>query len=157
LNIDDLQDPDEAIQNAKVDQSAGNVEVVAFSVSLQLELNSMNEKEREEFCGEMGVMQYDRDQLIQKIMATSGQMLFFTAGEKEVRTWMIPKGATAVDAAGSIHTDLANGFVRAETMTCVDLFRLGSERETKAHNLMRKEHKEYVIQDGDILYILATA
>ena len=63
---------------------------------------------------------------------------FFTAGEKEVRTWLIPKGATAQDAAGGIHTDLAKGFVRAETMSCDDLFRLGSEREVKEQNLMHK-------------------
>ena len=84
-------------------------------------------------------------------------MLFFTAGDKEVRTWLIPKGATAHDAAGGIHTDLARGFVRAETMNCDDLFRLGSEREVKARNLMRKEHKDYVIQDGDILHILSSS
>ncbi len=89
-------------------------------------------------------------------MDASGQMLFFTAGDKEVRTWLIRKGATAEDAAAGIHTDLARGFVRAETMTCDDLFRLGSEREVKAHNLMRKEHKDYVVQDGDILHILAS-
>ncbi len=83
-------------------------------------------------------------------------MLFFTAGEKEVRTWLIRQGATAEDAAAGIHTDLARGFVRAETMTCDDLFRVGSEREIKAQNLMRKEHKEYVVQDGDILHILAS-
>ena len=83
-------------------------------------------------------------------------MLFFTAGEQEVRTWLIRQGATAEDAAAGIHTDLARGFVRAETMTCDDLFQAGSEREIKAQNLMRKEHKDYVVQDGDILHILAS-
>ncbi len=157
LNIDDMQDPVEVIDSVKSLTSDENVTVVAFSVSLQLELQQMDAEERGEFCEEMGVSQYDRETLIQQIMDSSGQMLFFTAGEKEVRTWLIPKGATAVDAAGSIHTDLAKGFVRAETMTCDDLFRLGSEREIKANNLMRKEHKDYVIQDGDILHILSTS
>jgi hypothetical protein len=83
-------------------------------------------------------------------------MLFFTAGEKEVRSWLIPVGATAQDAAAGIHTDLARGFVRAETMNCDDLIRLGSEREVKAQNLMRKEPKNYVVQEGDILHILAS-
>jgi ribosome-binding ATPase YchF (GTP1/OBG family) len=87
------------------------------------------------------------------LLAASGQMLFFTAGEKEVRTWLIPQGATAVEAAGGIHTDLAKGFIRAEVMQVPDLVRLGSEREIKAHNLLRQEHKDYVIQDGDILLI----
>ena len=61
----------------------------------------------------------------------------------------------AVEAADGIHTDLARGFVRAETMQCDDLFRLGSEREVKAANLMRREPKDYVIQNGDILHILS--
>jgi ribosome-binding ATPase YchF (GTP1/OBG family) len=80
-------------------------------------------------------------------------MIFFTAGEKEVRSWMIPKGTTAVEAAGAIHTDLARGFIRAEVMTCADLMRLGSEREVKAHHLLRQEPKDYVVKDDDILFI----
>jgi GTP-binding protein YchF len=127
--------------------------VAAISLSLQLELAKMSAEEREDFCRELGVSQVDREELIRRIMEASGQMLFFTAGEKEVRTWMIHKGGTAVEAAGNIHTDLAKGFIRAEVMTCNDLLRLGSEREIKANGLMRQEHKEYVIQDGDILLI----
>jgi GTP-binding protein YchF len=128
-------------------------QAVAVSLSLQLELSRMTEQERLEFCREMGVAVFDRDSLLRRIMQTSGQMLFFTAGEKEVRTWMLRQGGTAVEAAGNIHTDLARGFIRAETMTCDDLLRLGSEREVKAHNLMRHEPKDYVIQDGDIINI----
>ena len=128
----------------------------ALSVTLQMDLAQMEEAERQEFCAEMGVAGVDRDELVRQVMDVSQQMLFFTAGEKEVRTWLIRQGATAEDAAAGIHTDLARGFVRAETMTCEDLFRVGSEREIKAQNLMRKEHKDYVVQDGDILHILAS-
>jgi ribosome-binding ATPase YchF (GTP1/OBG family) len=130
-----------------------DLRAVAVSLSLQLGLAKMADDERAEFCGEMGVEIYDRGELIRKIMDASGQMLFFTAGDKEVRTWMIHQGGTAVEAAGNIHTDLARGFIRAETMNCVDLIRLGSERELKAHNLMRHEPKDYVIRDGDIINI----
>jgi ribosome-binding ATPase YchF (GTP1/OBG family) len=66
---------------------------------------------------------------------------------------MLRKGGTALEAAANIHTDLARGFIRAETMRCEDLIRLGSEREIKAHNLMRSEPKDYVVTDGDILHI----
>jgi ribosome-binding ATPase YchF (GTP1/OBG family) len=86
-------------------------------------------------------------------MDVSGQMLFFTAGEKEVRTWMIRQGGTALEAAAGVHTDLARGFIRAETMSHADLVRLGSEREVKAAGLMRQEPKDYVIRDGDIITI----
>lgn len=129
------------------------VGAVAVSLSLQRELSQMEAAERDEFCREMGVAVYDHDALLRQIMDVSGQMLFFTAGDKEVRTWMIRKGGTALEAAANIHTDLAQGFIRAEVMQCADLVRLGSEREIKAHGLMRQEHKDYAIQDGDILLI----
>jgi len=77
--------------------------------------------------------------------------LFFTTGDKEVRSWLLRTGATALEAAGGIHTDMARGFIRAETMASRDLIRLGSEREMKAHNLVRQEPKDYVVEDGDIL------
>jgi ribosome-binding ATPase YchF (GTP1/OBG family) len=128
-------------------------ELVAVPLSLQVDLANMGEEERREFCQEMGVQPYDRGALLRRMMNASGQMLFFTAGEKEVRTWLIHQGGTAVEAAGNIHTDLARGFIRAEVMTCSDLLRLGSEREVKAQHLLRKEHKDYVIQDDDILMI----
>ena len=80
-------------------------------------------------------------------------MLFFTAGEKEVRTWMLRQGGTALEAADGIHTDLARGFIRAETMNVDDLIRLGSEREVKAARLVRQEPKDYVIQDGDVITV----
>ncbi len=130
--------------------------VMRLAVGLQRDLENMPPDERAEFCQEMGVSAVDRGPVLRALMEASGQMLFFTAGDKEVRTWMIPRGATAEDAAGSIHTDLARGFVRAERMTCDDLFRVGSEREIKAQNLMTREPRGYVIQDGDILHILAS-
>ena len=95
----------------------------------------------------------DRDHLIRTLLKYSGQMTFFTAGEKEVRTWLIRQGGTALEAADGIHTDLARGFIRAEVMTVGDLLRLGSEREIKAQHLMRQEHKDYVVKEDDILLI----
>ncbi len=131
----------------------GGVASWSVPVGLEFELSKMSPEDREEFEQEMGLEGTDKDHLIRSLMEASGQLLFFTAGDKEVRTWMIPKGTTAVEAAGNIHTDLARGFIRAEVMTCDDLFRLGSEREVKAHHLMRQEPKDYVIQDGDIVFI----
>ncbi len=126
---------------------------VAVPLRLQVELMGMSPEDRAEFCEEMGVAPFDRDSLVRQIMDTSGQMIFFTAGEKEVRTWMLPQGGTAVEAAGNVHTDLARGFIRAEVMQCQDLVEHGSEREVKAAGLMRQEPKDYVIQDGDVVTI----
>jgi hypothetical protein len=145
---DDDADPDR-FQSA----APAGVELHAFSIQLQRDLAAMSPAERDEFCREMGVRPFARDHLIRRIMDVSGQMLFFTAGEKEVRTWMIRQGGTALEAAAGIHTDLARGFIRAETMSHADLVRLGSEREVKAAGLMRQEPKDYVIRDGDIITI----
>jgi ribosome-binding ATPase YchF (GTP1/OBG family) len=147
-----VSDDDDDVQRFQQIGGSGAACVV-LSLGLQLELAQMDKLERAEFCQEMGVSPVDRNQLVRRIMDVSGQMLFFTAGEKEVRSWMIHRGGTAVEAAGNVHTDLARGFIRAEVMTVSDLVRLGSEREIKAHNLLRKEHKDYVIQDDDILLI----
>lgn len=127
--------------------------VLTIPVGLELELSRMSPEDREEFEAEMGLKGTDRDHVIRTLMDVSGQKLFFTAGEKEVRTWMLPKDGTALDAAAGIHTDLARGFIRAEVMTCSDLIRLGSEREVKAQHLVRQEPKDYVVQDDDILLI----
>ena len=124
---------------------------------LQLELGQMEPTERDEFCEEMGVSAIERGPVLRAWMNASYQMLFFTAGEKEVRSWMVAQGATAEDTAGSIHRDLARGFVRAERRSCEDLIRVGSEREIKAHNLMSKEPRAYVLQEGDILPVLSSA
>lgn len=114
-------------------------------ILLQLELGQMEPTERDEFCEEMGISAIERGPVLRAWMNASHQTLFFTAGEKEVRSWMVAQGATAEDVAGSIHRDLARGFARAERMGCEDLFRVGSEREIKAQNLMSKEPRAYVL------------
>lgn len=144
---------DEADPRRFLDAAPRGVFMTAIPVGLELELARMSPKDRAEFEAEMGVGGTDRDAIVRSIMDASGQMLFFTAGEKEVRGWMIPKGTTAVEAAAEIHTDLARGFIRAEVMTVSDLMRAGSERELKARHLLRQEPKDYVIQDDDILLI----
>jgi GTP-binding protein YchF len=128
-------------------------EAVAVPARLELELSRLSSEERQAFCQEMGIAGTDRDALLRKLLDVSGQMLYFTAGEKEVRTWMLPRGGTALDAADNIHSDLARGFIRAEVMKADDLVRLGSEREMKAHGLVRQEPKDYVVQESDILMI----
>jgi ribosome-binding ATPase YchF (GTP1/OBG family) len=130
------------------------VPLQAVPVGLEVELARMTPEERAEFEA-MGFKagRADRDHLIRTMLDASGQTIFFTAGEKEVRTWLLPKGGTALDAAAGIHTDLARGFIRAEVMTVSDLVRCGSERELKAHHLMRQEPKDYVVKDDDILFV----
>ena len=133
--------------------STSDMPVMAVPADLELELSKMTPEDRMEFEQEMGLVGTDRDHLIRKLLEISGQMIFFTAGEKEVRSWLLRRGGTALEAADGVHTDLARGFIRAEVMTVSDLVRLGSERELKAQHLMRQEPKDYVVQDDDILFI----
>ena len=127
--------------------------MLAVPAGLELELAKMSPEDRAAFQAELGVGGTDRDAVIRTLLTTSRQRLFLTAGEKEVRSWLLPQGGTALDAAASIHTDLAKGFIRAEIFDYRDLVRLGSEREVKAAHLVRQEPKGYVVQDDDILFI----
>ena len=79
-------------------------------------------------------------------------MTYFTAGEKEVRAWIIRKGMTAPQAAGVIHTDFERGFIRAEVIAFEDYSQFGSESGARDHGKLRVEGKEYVVADGDVMH-----
>ena len=85
---------------------------------------------------------------------TLGLQSYFTAGEKEVRAWTVPIGATAPQGAGVIHTDFEKGFIRVEVYSLDDLEEHKSEKEIRAAGKMRVEGKSYVMQDGDICHFL---
>ena len=127
--------------------------VFACRVGLETELARMSPEERADFQEEFGLTGSGNEDLLRRILDASGNILYFTASEKEIRSWILPAGSTALEAADTIHSDLARGFIRAETMRADDLIRLGSEREIKAQNLMRQEPKDYVVQPADILHI----
>jgi len=125
----------------------------AVPLDLELELSQMTAEDREAFEKDMGLQGTDKTRLLRALVEASGRILFFTVNEREVRAWLLRKGGVALEAAGEIHTDMARGFIRADVMQADDLLRLGSEREVKAHHLLHSEHKDYPVQDGDILYI----
>ena len=126
---------------------------VPAPVGLELELQALPEADRAEFAAEMGMGESSKARLLRAIFDVTEQLTFFTSDEKEVRAWLLKRGSTALDAAGTIHTDLARGFIRAEVMAVADLLRLGSEREVKAANLHQLVGKEYPVRDGDELVI----
>ncbi|OHB73301.1 MAG: hypothetical protein A2V70_16115 [Planctomycetes bacterium RBG_13_63_9] len=145
---DDEEDP------ARFDSwTTDEVPVLVAPVGLELELSKMAPEDRREFEEEMGLESVDRDHIIRRLLEGSGQMLYFTCSDREVRAWLLRKGGTALEAADNVHSDLARGFIRAEVMTVSDLVRSGSERELKAQHLMRQEPKDYIVQDDDILLI----
>jgi ribosome-binding ATPase YchF (GTP1/OBG family) len=93
------------------------------------------------------------DEVVRRLAETLDLITFFTAGEKETRAWTLRRGRTALDAAGTIHTDIARGFIRAEVLRWDDLVRLGSHAEVAREGLQRLEGKTYVVQDGDVLNV----
>jgi ribosome-binding ATPase YchF (GTP1/OBG family) len=129
---------------------------LAVPAKLETELEELSAEDRQAFMKDLGLTGLSRDQTLRAIYYGMGQIVFFTVGEDECRAWGIPKGADAVTGAGQIHTDLARGFVRGEVVTYDDFRRLGSMKEAKSHGVYRLEGKTYVVQDGDIMHILAS-
>jgi len=91
--------------------------------------------------------------LVRDVHKARDEIVFLTSGPDESRAWPIPRGSTAVEAAGAIHSDLARGFIRAEVIAYHDLHAAGSEKAVRAAGKFRLEGKDYIVQDGDILVI----
>jgi ribosome-binding ATPase YchF (GTP1/OBG family) len=125
---------------------------LAIDAKLELELARLEPDERAAFMADLGLSELGRDRIIRRAYDAVGIITFFTAGEPEVRGWNVERGGTAVDAAGKIHTDLARGFIRAEVTAFADLARAGTMKEAKARNQQRLEGKDYVVQDGDVMF-----
>jgi ribosome-binding ATPase YchF (GTP1/OBG family) len=148
-----LNTADSSVPAAAEKIAAAGYQVVSGPVGLELEVQQLAEEERELFAAEMGLTESCRDKLLKAIFELTGYITFYTCDEKEVHAWLLKKGSSALEAAGTIHTDLARGFIRAEIMSTDDLLRLGSEREVKAAGLHRTEGKEYVMRDGDEIVV----
>jgi GTP-binding protein YchF len=142
------------IQGQEIPESLREVaaDALAIDAKLELELAQLEPAEREAFMKDLGVTSLGRDRIIRAAYDAVGIITFFTAGEPEVRGWNLPKGATAIEAAGKIHTDLAKGFIRAEVTAYDELAQAGTLKDAKAKHLMRLEGKDYVVKDGDIIF-----
>ncbi|HMC63550.1 MAG TPA: DUF933 domain-containing protein [Gemmataceae bacterium] len=125
-------------------------------VKLELELEELPPADREAFMNDLGVGALSRGGVLRTIFDAMGQIVFFTVGDDECRAWSLPGGATAVEGAAQVHTELAQGFVRGEVVTFDDFRRVGSMKEAKTHGVYRLEGKTYVVKDGDIMHILAS-
>jgi hypothetical protein len=127
----------------------------AVPVKLELELAELSDADRTAFMQDLGLTSFQRNTTIRHIFYTMGQIVFFTVGEDECRSWPIKRGSAAQPAAAVIHTDLSAGFVRAEVVAYEDFQRVGSMKEAKNQGVYRLESKTYVVKDGDIMHILA--
>jgi hypothetical protein len=128
--------------------------VDALSAKIEMELGELEPDEAAVFMEELGLAESALDRVIKLSYRLVGLISFLTAGPDEVRAWPVPDGSNAVDAAGAIHTDLARGFIRAETIGYEELLELGSIAEAKKHGKVRSEGKTYRVRDGDVIEIL---
>lgn len=129
-------------------------EVVLVSGAIESELSALDESEREEMLAEYGLTEPTLNNLIRNAYKLLGLQSYFTAGEKEIRAWTIPIGATAPQAAGVIHTDFERGFIRANVYTMTDLETYETEAAIRSAGKLRAEGKEYIMKDGDIVHFL---
>jgi len=127
--------------------------LVALQGKLEMEIAQLPPDDAAVFMSEYGIAELSLNRMITISYDLLNQQSFFTVGEDEVRAWTTRRNATAVEAAGEVHTDLAHGFVRAEVIACQDLLELGGMTEAKAKGKLRLEGKEYVVRDGEIVHI----
>jgi len=141
------------LQPLKEQAAADHTEVIVLCASVEQEVASLPEEEQRDYLDALGIEEPARNRLIRAAYRVLGVMSFFTVGEDEVRAWTVPQGATALIAAGRIHSDLARGFIRAEVLAFNDLIAAKTWDVAKAAGKLRLEGKEYHVKDGDILNI----
>lgn len=129
-----------------------NASVIVMCAKLEEELADLQDEERETFLKEVGITNSGLDKLIFATYDLLGLATFFTSGTDECRAWTFKKGSKAPECAGIIHTDFERGFIKAEVMSFNDLQDAGNEIKVKENGKLRLEGKEYLMQDGDIVY-----
>jgi ribosome-binding ATPase len=150
-NVDDIQaGADRARVVQEIAQAEGGRAVV-LSGKLEAELAGLSEPEAVEFRRELGLERSGLDDLSAAAYDLLGLMTFLTAGEKEARAWPIPKGTKAPRAAGTIHSDLERGFIRAEIVSYDDYVQYQTMEALRAAGRVRSEGREYVMQEGDVV------
>ncbi|MCU7960402.1 MAG: redox-regulated ATPase YchF [gamma proteobacterium symbiont of Bathyaustriella thionipta] len=127
-------------------------QVVAVCAAIESEIAELDDADKQDFLNDLGLDEPGLDRVVRAGYALLGLQTYFTAGEKEVRAWTIPVGATAPQAAGVIHTDFERGFIRAEVVSYDDFVAAKGEHGAKEAGKLRSEGKEYIVKDGDIIH-----
>ncbi len=141
------------VEKVQLNVAQENAEVVVLAVGTEADITELDSyEERQMFLEDLGLDEPGSAKLIRGAYKLLDLETYFTAGEKEVRAWTIPVGATAPQAAGVIHTDFEKGFIRAEVIGYDDYISFGSETKVKEAGKMRVEGKEYIVKDGDVMH-----
>ena len=130
------------------------VAVEALAGQIEMEIGRLEAADAAAFMADLGIAESGLDRVIRRSFALLGLMPFFTVGPDECRAWTIRRGATAVEAAGEIHSDIQRGFIRAEIVGYDDLVAAGGLPEARKLGKLRREGKDYVVQDGDVINFL---
>lgn len=152
---DDNSGEQEQLNALNVYALANGSTVVPIRGSLESEIMQLSENEREEYYTSLGITESGLAVLARSLYQLLGLISFFTVNSKELHTWTIRDGSTAVDAAGAVHTDFAKGFVKADVYSVEDLDAYRSEAALRAAGKIRSEGREYQVQDGDIMFFKA--
>ena len=127
--------------------------VIALSAKTEAELTALSEEEAREFMGVLGIAEPGLTRMIRLSYEALGLLSFFTVGPDEVRAWTVHRGAAAPEAAGTVHSDMERGFIRAEVIAYDDLVAAGTMAKARERGLLRTEGRDYRVRDGDILNI----
>ena len=129
-----------------------NETILSLCSKFEMEIVDLNHDEKLEFLNSYGLKKTGLDRLTKSAFSLLGMETFFTAGEKEIKSWPIVKDTIAVDAAAEIHSDIQRGFIKADIYSLDDLIKYESEDKLKSNGKIRQEGKNYVVQDGDIIF-----
>ncbi len=152
-NVDeDGLEGNEYVDTVKAIAADENAEVVVICNKLESEIIELDDEERAEFLADMGMEEPGLNRVIRAGYNLLNLHTYFTAGPKEVRAWTVKVGSTAPEAAGVIHTDFQKGFIRAEVISYEDFVQYNGEQGAKEAGKWRLEGKDYVVQDGDLIF-----
>ncbi len=154
LNIDEKQNSQREKLESEFSEMVERKKTALCSIcgKLEMELSQLEEEDRKVFMEDLGVKELAVERVIDVSYKLLDLISFFTANENEVRAWRVPSGINALKAAGAVHTDMERGFIKAEVITFDKLWELGSIVKAKEKGELRLEGKNYVVQDGDVIF-----
>ena len=156
LNIDegDLDEAQRLEERLSRAVQGPSVRAVAICGKLEMDLAQMDAAEEAEFREAVGAGESGMNRIIRLSYDVVGLITFLTIGDDEVRAWELAEGTTASRAAGKIHTDFEQGFIRAEVVPFDELVACGGFAEARKRGVLRQEGRDYVVQDGDVMHVL---
>jgi hypothetical protein len=151
-NVGEGQEEGPGVARLEAVAQARGAKLVTLSGRIEAEVAMLEPGEQATYFRELGMGEAGLVRLVRTVYELLGLMTFFTAGETEARAWTIRRGTKAAQAAGKVHSDMERGFIRAEVYHYDDLITCGTEAAVKEKGLFRLEGRDYLVQDGDVMF-----